>query len=169
MNKYEKIFTKEEGEDVDLSYEIKKANYIIKNLIDQRNIVLNELAMIRAECFMINEELEKYKEADKEIEEEIETKEEEPVYDGSQILIPTVPKGLGLLSTEKPKGKFDEEIEAQIKSEKVEELVKKEMQPYIDSGEYSEDELNTIKRYKYASYKVEDSNTRRPFLLSRRL
>ena len=74
MNKYEKIFTKEEGEDVDLSYEIKKANYIIKNLIDQRNIVLNELAMIRAECFMINEELEKYKEADK----EIETKEEEP-------------------------------------------------------------------------------------------
>ena len=78
MNKYEKIFTKEEGEDVDLSYEIKKANYIIKNLIDQRNIVLNELAMIRAECFMINEELEKYKEADKEIEEEIETKEEEP-------------------------------------------------------------------------------------------
>ena len=74
MNKYEKIFTKEEGEDVDLSYEIKKANYIIKNLIDQRNIVLNELAMIRAECFMINEELEKYKEADK----EIETIEEEP-------------------------------------------------------------------------------------------
>ena len=39
MNKYEKIFTKEEGEDVDLSYEIKKANYIIKNLIDQRNII----------------------------------------------------------------------------------------------------------------------------------
>ena len=62
MNKYEKIFTKEEGEDVDLSYEIKKANYIIKNLIDQRNVVLNELAMIRAEFFMLNEELEKYKE-----------------------------------------------------------------------------------------------------------
>ena len=77
MNKYEKIFTKEEGEDIDLSYEIKKANYIIKNLIDQRNIVLNELALIRAECFMINEELEKYKEADKEIEEEKEPNAEE--------------------------------------------------------------------------------------------
>ena len=63
MNKYEKIFTKEEDdEDVDLSYEIKKANYVIKNLIDQRNIVLNELALIRAECFMMSEELEKYKE-----------------------------------------------------------------------------------------------------------
>ena len=71
MNKYEKIFTKEEGEDADLSYELKKANYVIKNLIDQRNLVLNELAMIRAECFMLNEELEKYKE-------EIETEEEEP-------------------------------------------------------------------------------------------
>ena len=62
MNKYEKIFTKEEGEDVDLSYELKKANYVIKNLIDQRIIVLNELALIRAECFMMSEELEKYKE-----------------------------------------------------------------------------------------------------------
>ena len=75
MNKYEKIFTKEEGEDVDLSYEIKKANYIIKNLIDQRNIVLNELAMIRAECFMMSEELEKLKENKKE-EAEIEIEEE---------------------------------------------------------------------------------------------
>ena len=62
MNKYEKIFTKEDGEDIDLSYELKKANYVIKNLIDQRNLVLNELAMIRAECFMMSEELEKYKE-----------------------------------------------------------------------------------------------------------
>ena len=76
MNKYEKIFTKEEGEDVDLSYEIKKANYIIKNLIDQRNIVLNELAMIRAECFMINEELEKLK-GNKKEETEIEIEIEE--------------------------------------------------------------------------------------------
>ena len=77
MNKYEKIFTKEEGEDVDLSYEIKKANYIIKNLIDQRNLVLNELAMIRAEFFMLNEELEKNKENKKEeIEKEIEEEKE---------------------------------------------------------------------------------------------
>ena len=76
MNKYEKIFTKEEGEDVDLSYEIKKANYIIKNLIDQRNVVLNELAMIRAECFMINEELEKLK-GNKKEETEIEIEIEE--------------------------------------------------------------------------------------------
>ena len=78
MNKYEKIFTKEEGEgeDVDLSYEIKKANYVIKNLIDQRNVVLNELAIIRAECFMLNEELEKFKEEKEEIEEETEIEEE---------------------------------------------------------------------------------------------
>ena len=76
MNKYEKIFTKEEGEgeDVDLSYEIKKANYVIKNLIDQRNTVLNELALIRAECFMLNEEFEKYKETE---EEEIKKENEE--------------------------------------------------------------------------------------------
>ena len=79
MNKYEKIFTKEEGEDVDLSYEMKKANYVIKNLIDQRNLVLNELAMIRAECFMLSEELEKYKETkETETETEIETEIEEP-------------------------------------------------------------------------------------------
>ena len=80
MNKYEKIFTKEEGEDVDLSYEMKKANYVIKNLIDQRNVVLNELAMIRAEFFMLNEELEKNKENKKEeteIEEEKEPNAEE--------------------------------------------------------------------------------------------
>ena len=77
MNKYEKIFTKEDGEDMDLSYELKKANYVIKNLIDQRNTVLNELALIRAECFMLNEEFEKYKETE---EEEIkkENEEEEP-------------------------------------------------------------------------------------------
>ena len=76
MNKYEKIFTKEDGEDVDLSYEPKKANYVIKNLIDQRNTVLNELALIRAECFMLNEEFEKYKEKYKETEEEEEIKKE---------------------------------------------------------------------------------------------
>ena len=74
MNKYEKIFTKEDGEDMDLSYELKKANYVIKNLIDQRNTVLNELAMIRAECYMLNEEFENYKEKYKE--EETETEEE---------------------------------------------------------------------------------------------
>ena len=79
MNKYEKIFTKEEeeGGDVDLSYEIKKANYIIKNLIDQRNVVLNELAIIRAECFMLNEEFESYKEKYKETEKEETEIEEE--------------------------------------------------------------------------------------------
>ena len=75
MNKYEKIFTKEDDEDLDLSYEIKKANYVIKNLIDQRNVVLNELAIIRAECFMLNEEFESYKEKYKETEKETEEKE----------------------------------------------------------------------------------------------
>ena len=75
MNKYEKIFSKEDGEDIDISYELKKANYVIRNLIDQRNTVLNELAMVRVECFMLNEELEKYK--DKETEEEIKKENEE--------------------------------------------------------------------------------------------
>ena len=77
MNKYEKIFTKEDGEDIDLSYELKKANYVIRNLIDQRNTVLNELAMVRAECFMLNEEFESYKEKYKETEEEEIKKENE--------------------------------------------------------------------------------------------
>ena len=77
MNKYEKIFTKEDGEDMDLSYELKKANYVIKNLIDQRNTVLNELALIRAECFMLNEEFESYKEKYKETEKEETEIEEE--------------------------------------------------------------------------------------------
>ena len=77
MNKYEKIFTKEDGEDIDLSYELKKANYVIRNLIDQRNLVLNELAMVRAECFMLNEDLEKYKETETEDEIKKENEEEE--------------------------------------------------------------------------------------------
>ena len=76
MNKYEKIFTKEDGEDIDISYELKKANYVIRNLIDQRNTVLNELAMIRAECFMLNEDFEKYREKYKEEDKEEETEEE---------------------------------------------------------------------------------------------
>ena len=76
MNKYEKIFTKEDGEDIDLSYELKKANYVIRNLIDQRNSTLNELAMVRAECFMLNEEFESYKEKYKETETEEEIKKE---------------------------------------------------------------------------------------------
>ena len=77
MNKYEKIFTKEDGEDTDLSYELKKANYVIRNLIDQRNSVLNELAMVRAECFMLNDEFEKYKETETEEEIKKENEEEE--------------------------------------------------------------------------------------------
>ena len=71
MNKYEKIFGKEDG-NIDPDYELKKANYVIANLIDQRNIVLNELAMIRAEATMLSEELKVYKE-----EKEKENKEED--------------------------------------------------------------------------------------------
>ena len=56
MNKYEKIFNKEDGE-IDYQYELKKANLVINQLIEQRNIILNELAMVRAECALINEEL----------------------------------------------------------------------------------------------------------------
>ena len=56
MNKYEKIFNKNDGE-VNYEYELKKANIIVNNLIDQRNTVLNEMAMLRAEYTLLNEEL----------------------------------------------------------------------------------------------------------------
>ena len=75
MNKYEKIFGKED-ENIDPKYELKKANYVIANLIDQRNVVLNELAMIRAEATLLSEELKVYKEESKKETEEEETNEE---------------------------------------------------------------------------------------------
>ena len=75
MNKYEKIFGKEDG-NIDPKYELKKANYVIANLIDQRNVVLNELAMIRAEATLLSEELKVYKEESKKETEEEETNEE---------------------------------------------------------------------------------------------
>ena len=75
MNKYEKIFNKE-GTEIDYQYELKKANLVINNLIDQRNIVLNELAMVRAECVLLNEELSGYKEEEEKETEEEETNEE---------------------------------------------------------------------------------------------
>ena len=75
MNKYEKIFGKEEGE-INYEYELKKANLVINQLIEQRNIVLNELAMVRAECVLLNEELVVFKEENKKETEEEETNEE---------------------------------------------------------------------------------------------
>ena len=75
MNKYEKIFNKEDGE-IDYQYELKKANLVINQLIEQRNIVLNELAMVRAECSLINEELTIVKEENKKETEEEEINEE---------------------------------------------------------------------------------------------
>ena len=75
MNKYEKIFGKEDG-NIDPNYELKKANYVIANLIDQRNVVLNELAMIRAEATLLSEELKVYKEESKKETEEEDTNEE---------------------------------------------------------------------------------------------
>ena len=75
MNKYEKIFGKEDGE-IDYQYELKKANLVINNLIEQRNIVLNELAMVRAECMMLNEEISELKEESKKENEEEDTNEE---------------------------------------------------------------------------------------------
>tara|TARA_Y100000310_G_scaffold137789_1_gene136740 strand:- start:22 stop:258 length:237 start_codon:yes stop_codon:yes gene_type:complete len=74
MNKYEKIFSKEEEGEINYEYELKKANFVINNLIEQRNMVLNELAMVRAECMMLNEELAEHKEKN---ENEKETEEEE--------------------------------------------------------------------------------------------
>ena len=75
MNKYEKIFGKEDG-DIDPKYELKKANYVIANVIEQRNMVLNELAMIRAEAALLSEELKACKEESKKENEEEETNEE---------------------------------------------------------------------------------------------
>ena len=77
MNKYEKIFSKEEEEgEINYEYELKKANFVINNVIEQRNMVLNELAMVRAECMMLNEELAEYKEENKKENEKEETNEE---------------------------------------------------------------------------------------------
>ena len=75
MNKYEKIFNKEDGE-IDYQYELKKANLVINNLIEQRNIVLNELALVRAECGLLNEELNGCKEEEEKENVEEETNEE---------------------------------------------------------------------------------------------
>ena len=75
MNKYEKTFNKEDGE-IDYQYELKKANLVINQLIEQRNIVLNELAMVRAECALVSEELTIIKEENKKETEEEETNEE---------------------------------------------------------------------------------------------
>ena len=75
MNKYEKIINKEDGE-IDYQYELKKANFVINNLIEQRNIVLNEVAMVRAECMMLNEEISELKEENKKETEEEDTNEE---------------------------------------------------------------------------------------------
>ena len=76
MNKYEKIFSKEEEGEINYEYELKKANFVINNLIEQRNMVLNELAMVRAECMMLNDELAEYKKENEKETEEEETNEE---------------------------------------------------------------------------------------------
>ena len=78
-NKYEKIFTKEEedGKEINYPYELKKANIVISNLIEQRNIALDKLAMIRAEAIMLNDELIELKKEEIEKEEPEEEKEEE--------------------------------------------------------------------------------------------
>ena len=77
MNKYEKIFSKEEEEgEINYEYELKKANFVINNVIEQRNMVLNELAMVRAECMMLNEELAEHKKENEKETEEEETNEE---------------------------------------------------------------------------------------------
>ena len=79
-NKYEKIFTQEEDDDdaeINYPYELKKANVVISNLIEQRNIALDKLAMIRAEAIMLHDELIELKEKEIEKEEPEEEKEEE--------------------------------------------------------------------------------------------
>ena len=75
MNKYEKIFNKNDGE-INYEYELKKANIIINNLIDQRNTVLNEMTMLRAEYTLLNEELISVKKENKKETEQEDTNEE---------------------------------------------------------------------------------------------
>ena len=75
MNKYEKIFNKVDGE-VNYEYELRKANLVITNLIEQRNIVLNEMAMMRAECSLLSEELMIIKQENKKETEQEDTNEE---------------------------------------------------------------------------------------------
>ena len=70
-NKYEKIFNKEGDEEIDYRYELKKANIVINNLVEQRNVVMNDLAVIRAEYIMVNEELAIYKEEEEDNKKEI--------------------------------------------------------------------------------------------------
>ena len=65
-NKYEKIFNKEGDEEIDYRYELRKANIVINNLVEQRNVVMNDLAVIRAEYILANEELALYKEEEEE-------------------------------------------------------------------------------------------------------
>ena len=78
-NKYEKIFTQEEEDDPEINYpyELKKANIVISNLIEQRNIALDKLAMIRAEAIMLHDELMELKEKEIVKEEPVEEKQEE--------------------------------------------------------------------------------------------
>ena len=66
MNRYEKIFNKEGDEEIDYRYELRKANIVINNLVEQRNVVMNDLAIIRAEYTLVNEELAIYKEEEEE-------------------------------------------------------------------------------------------------------
>ena len=70
-NKYEKIFNKEGDEEIDYRYELRKANIVINNLVEQRNVVMNDLAVIRAEYIMVNEELAIYKEEEEDNKKEI--------------------------------------------------------------------------------------------------
>ena len=71
MNRYEKIFNKEGDEEIDYRYELRKANIVINNLVEQRNVVMNDLAVIRAEYIMVNEELAIYKEEEEDNKKEI--------------------------------------------------------------------------------------------------
>ena len=66
MNRYEKIFNKEGDAEIDYRYELRKANIVINNLVEQRNVVMNDLAIIRAEYTLVNEELAIYKEEEEE-------------------------------------------------------------------------------------------------------
>ena len=70
-NKYEKIFNKEGDEEVDYRYELRKANIIVNNLVEQRNAVMNDLAIMKAEYTMISEELAIYKEEEEDNKKEI--------------------------------------------------------------------------------------------------
>ena len=160
MNKYEKIFTKEEDDDEEINYpyELKKAKIVISNLIDQRNIALDQLAMIRAEAFMLNDELVELKE--KEIEkEELEEEKEESVSLGKSLIEKSKIEAAEKIREENIR--LEKLKDAKLKEEatkrRKEKLLKeKEERKSIDKEENKKDQFELLFEYLEDAQKQQD-------------